>query len=225
MPEGEEMNKIRVSVFLSLILFAFSAGLLSAEVKKVEYMGMNETVMKNVMSSGPWVNIDESVSQIYAPVTVGVIINAPREIVWNVITDYERYLDFIPNLKQVKILEKTANTTTVFFEVLAFKVGIIEIDTVYTLKFTFYPHNKVIISWVSGKVKSVNGSWELFPIEGGKKTAAFYTLSGDYSHATLGSKFLFQRQPELHVTSSFTGNIVLLKAVKKEAEKKTGTRK
>ncbi len=84
-------------------------------------------------------------------------INAPIEHVFEVITDYEKYPEFIPEMEKVVIEKVEGNDKQISYEISVFKVKVS-----YTLKLHEEPPYKV--SWTllkSNWLKSVDGYWHL----------------------------------------------------------------
>ena len=99
------------------------------------------------------------------------VIDVPPEKFFKVISDFEKYPEFIPEVKGVKILEKKKNEVTAEFEISLIK------NIKYVLKLTFDPPHR--LSWTlaeKGFFKQNDGAWELEPLEGGKKTKATYIV-------------------------------------------------
>lgn len=105
-----------------------------------------------------------------------IVVNVPPEHMFETITDYESYPDFIPETLGVEIMKKGkagkdgSRTVDVKFDIKVIK----QID--YTLRLTEEPHERVTWELVEGKIfKSNNGSWEL-KAAGKGKTEATYTV-------------------------------------------------
>lgn len=102
--------------------------------------------------------------------TRSIVINAPLEKVFALITDYERYKDFLPEVRAVRVLDRSGGTVTVQYEADVVK------RIKYTLRHTATPPSKVAWSFVEGEVMKDNqGSWLLEPAGEGK-TKATYTV-------------------------------------------------
>ena len=99
------------------------------------------------------------------------IIDVPPEKFFEVIADFEKYPEFIPEVKRAKVLEKKGNKLKVEYEVSVIKT------IRYTLELTLEPPNR--LSWTlaeKGFFKQNDGAWELKSIDGGKRTEATYTV-------------------------------------------------
>ncbi|MBN1960663.1 MAG: SRPBCC family protein [Deltaproteobacteria bacterium] len=98
-----------------------------------------------------------------------ILINAPIECVFNIITDYENYSDFLPDMKSVTVESRKDGIALVRFEIeLIMRVS-------YTLRLVEEPPRR--LSWTLHYAKMIslnNGSWELEPKD--DKTLARYAL-------------------------------------------------
>lgn len=100
-----------------------------------------------------------------------IIVDIPPEKFFKVISDFESYPEFVSEVKRVKILERTENALKAEFEVFLIKT------VKYTLNLNLKPPKE--LSWTlseKGFFKQNDGSWELKPVEKGKKTDATYTV-------------------------------------------------
>jgi coenzyme Q-binding protein COQ10 len=98
-----------------------------------------------------------------------ILINAPMERVFGIITDYESYGDFLPDMKSVTIESRQDGVAIVRFEIeLIMRVS-------YTLRLIEEPPRR--LSWTLHDAKMIaenNGSWLLEPE--GERTRARYAL-------------------------------------------------
>ena len=103
-----------------------------------------------------------------------VEVNVPPKALYDVIVDFERYPDFIPENKAVRILSQTKTTMEAAFEVSLIK------KVNYTILLQMKPGKEV--SWTlkeKGFFKVNDGKWTLEPIDGGKRTKATYWVKID----------------------------------------------
>jgi coenzyme Q-binding protein COQ10 len=98
-----------------------------------------------------------------------VMIEAPVDRVFGVITDYERYPEFLPEMKEVRIVSKIDSVVVVRFELeLIMRVS-------YTLRMTHEaPHR---VSWRLEEAKMLAENYGSWTLEGvGSGTRAGYAL-------------------------------------------------
>ena len=101
-------------------------------------------------------------------------INAPIKTVFDVVTDYEAYPDFLSDCKNVEVLKKTKTSAEVLFEVSVIK------KIKYTLNMKFKAPKKVTWSLVKGDfMKSNDGSWDLEEVKKGV-TKAIYSIEMNF---------------------------------------------
>ncbi|NOJ77358.1 type II toxin-antitoxin system RatA family toxin [Myxococcus xanthus] len=99
-----------------------------------------------------------------------IIVNAPIEKVFDVITQYERYPEFLPEVKGIRTENRKGNTVDVHYKV----------DVVKTINYSIHvtEERPTRMSWtyVKGEfMKDNQGSWVLVS-EGEGKTKATYTV-------------------------------------------------
>jgi len=99
-----------------------------------------------------------------------IVINAPMEKIYALITDYASYKDFIPEVRAVQVLEQQGNEATVQYEAEIIK------KIKYTLRHVGAPPNRLTWSFVKGDfMKDNKGSWELVD-QGDGKTLVTYNI-------------------------------------------------
>lgn len=105
-----------------------------------------------------------------AGATRSIVINAPPDKVFDVIVDYDRYAEFIPEVKKIRTSDRNGNQVKIHYEV----------NIVKTIHYTLLAREErpKRMSWtfVEGEVMKDNqGSWVLEP-EGEGRTKATYTV-------------------------------------------------
>ena len=97
-------------------------------------------------------------------------IDVTPEAFFSVITDFESYPDFIPEMVSAKIVRQTGDIWEV-----AFGIHVVRrLD--YTLRLVKVSPTRVEWSLVSGVFRSNNGSWQLTALADGQRTKAEYTV-------------------------------------------------
>ncbi|MBU8897859.1 SRPBCC family protein [Corallococcus sp. H22C18031201] len=105
-----------------------------------------------------------------AGATRTITINAPVEKVFDVVMNFDRYPDFLPEVKKVSTSKRQGNTVEVHYEVEVMK------RIRYTIRVTEERPRRMSWTFVEGEVMKDNrGSWVLEP-EGEGKTRATYNV-------------------------------------------------
>src|SRR5687768_6929428 len=99
-----------------------------------------------------------------------IVINAPRDKVFAIVTNYEKYKEFLPEVKSVRTSDRKGNEVKVHYEVDVVKT------IKYTLKMNEQKPDKVTWTFVEGEwMKDNHGHWQLEDAGEGK-TKATYTI-------------------------------------------------
>jgi coenzyme Q-binding protein COQ10 len=105
-----------------------------------------------------------------AEATRSIDIKAPVEKVFRIISDYERYPEFLPEVKRVSTSDRSGNRVKVHYEVEVIK------RIKYTLELSEEPPHRVRWSFVEGELMRDNrGSW-LLEAAGPDQTRATYSI-------------------------------------------------
>jgi ribosome-associated toxin RatA of RatAB toxin-antitoxin module len=102
-------------------------------------------------------------------VTQTEIFNCKPEVFFKIISDYEKYPEFLPEIKDMKVLKVEGSKKLVEYTVSVIK----------TFKYRLWmyetPNQSIKWEFVGGDLfKTSVGSWTLEPVEGGNKTKATY---------------------------------------------------
>ena len=99
-----------------------------------------------------------------------MVIDVPVERFWDVVVDYERYPEFVPGIKRVKLVHADKGVRDAEYEL---DLGVKTVR--YTLRHVETRPTRVTWSLLKGDMMKVsNGSWELSNHAG--KTLARYTV-------------------------------------------------
>ncbi len=101
--------------------------------------------------------------------TRSIVINAPMEKVFGVISDYERYAEFLSEVKEVRTSHRQGSEVYVHYEV----------DVVKTIRYTLHMKEekpkRISWSFVEGELMRDNrGSWLLEPAGEGRTQATYH---------------------------------------------------
>ncbi len=97
-----------------------------------------------------------------------VVIDAPIEKVFQIISDYDHYAEFLSEVKRIHTSDRKGNEVKVHYEIEVMKT------IKYTLKMHEQPPKRVDWSFVEGEfMKDNHGSWQLEPAGEGKTKATY----------------------------------------------------
>ncbi|TVQ44224.1 MAG: cyclase/dehydrase [Gloeocapsa sp. DLM2.Bin57] len=91
------------------------------------------------------------------------LVKASAEEAWEVLTDYQNYPNFLPDVVSIQIQETDGNKT-VFEQVQRTSVLIFNRETSLTIAVAETPFTKINFSLVEGGVSELQGTWEVTPI-------------------------------------------------------------
>ncbi len=106
-----------------------------------------------------------------ASATRSIVIDAPPERVFDVISDYESYPEFLSEVKSIRTSERKGNQVLIHYEVDVIK------RIHYTLRMTEDRPRGLQWTFVEGDLMKDNrGGWVLESLADGKKTNAIYSV-------------------------------------------------
>jgi coenzyme Q-binding protein COQ10 len=102
--------------------------------------------------------------------TRSIDVNCSPEKLLSVITNFEAYPRFIPEMVSAKIIQQTGDVWEVSFGIHVVR----RLD--YTLRLTQVNPHRVEWKLVTGVFRSNEGAWQLTPLDEGTRTHAEYTV-------------------------------------------------
>lgn len=110
--------------------------------------------------------------------TESTLVNAPPAVVYGVVTDFERYMDWVGDLKRIDVLERDANGRPLEVE---FRAAAFGRSTTYTLHYD-YSRAPELLAWHQSRgdlTSTLNGQYRFEPAPGG--TLLTYDLEVEMS--------------------------------------------
>ena len=151
--------------------------------------------------------------------TVMAQVLAPPAVVWKVLTDYEHYADFIPNVAEAKVVKREGNDVVV-----AYEIEVPGSNVEYTRRDRLFPPNR-IEGWVDddeGDITRGAWRWQLFPVAAGTKTILVLTLYYDVSESSWILRQFLKSNPTTEHGLNVASGQVAVRAMKQRAEKLAG---
>lgn len=210
----------RTSAFVSMLI-AFMVGskafALEIPANMPSWKKTNPEQLAKVLKYGELFEVDYIGNTKVEAVSIGMLADAPPEKVWQAVTDFEGYTKLLPDQLKTESLEKKGNEEKVRFTVSVLKLGVIDINTKYVLKYKLNKPKRVDIGWVEGDVKNVAGYWELIPVDGGKKTIAIYVITSDLSSASPIVGAALKEQPATMMAINLSSAIIFTRKIMEKA--------
>ena len=207
---------------LSAANFLFNPSVFASEEMSVVRLQVEQDTIEKLLREGEILVIKENQQGgRFKFITAGVLINAAPDQVWKTITDYNHYQEFVPECEKVSVAPGDARHTLFITFSVAFKFSVLKYHLNYTLR-EVYQKDKWRIDWTrkEGDLAEAIGAWELIPLEGGKKTAVFYSSYSDLRSIGYLVENLLKEQPVMELAIASTSAILMARAVKARVEGK-----
>jgi ribosome-associated toxin RatA of RatAB toxin-antitoxin module len=147
--------------------------------------------------------------------TVMAVVNAPRDIVWGVITDYDNFAEFLPGIDRANITYAQGDET-----VIAYRLNVPGPNISYTVRYTHnYPDSiDMRLEDDKGAIKTGGWRFELYPFDDGKKTFIVYYLITDVKEASWIIRYILKNHPVLEHGINVATGLVTVRPMKMRAE-------
>ncbi|HOO55529.1 MAG TPA: SRPBCC family protein [bacterium] len=215
-------SRICVLPLFVILFMAFAGADIFAAEEPPSWKDLDIEVLAKLLEDGELTSVDYVGPEKLEMCSIGILADAPPEKVWEAITDFAGYEEMMPDMSKGTVLESGDNWARVRFDITVLKLSLISITTDYVLRYDFDPPRRADVSWESGKVKNVNGYWELFPIDGGKRTVVIYAITSDLESANALAGAALKKQPSMVMAINLSSAIVLTRVVKQKAERLAG---
>lgn len=182
--------------------------------------GIDKATLARLIADGEIMIVREHPNDRLKMITSGILINRSMQTVYDTISDYGNYTKFMPSTDECEVVADNGNVKDVRFKI-NFKFIFFKFSAVYTLRNYLKPPDEItwkLLSSEKNKVKQSVGSWRLIPLNGGKQTAAFYSLYSDISNVVPGLSSFIKREPSIEVALNASTCLLVLKAVKHRSE-------
>jgi len=175
---------------------------------------LDESTLKVLLNRGELILLEEKNGKIKY-ITLAIIIDAPLDKVWQVITDFENYPNFVPGHKDCKIIKRHGNEMTVESAVIFKFMGIGSIVR-YTTKYILKKPELIIFDTEKNRE---TGRYKLIPIDEGKRVVLFRTKEAvDVDNFGRVAKFLVIQKPEMEFSMQLSPLRININAIKERAE-------
>lgn len=212
------------SLLMRLLIFVLLAALLlpspTVAVKQVKLGSLIGRVdfksLVPLLEKGELSLVESYRSGRLRQVTVVALVKTTPDRVWSVLTDYEHYVDFMPNLDEIKVTKREGADVVIEYEL---EVPGPNMD--YTLIHRHVPKTRidVILANDEGDIQTGAWRWELIPHQNGGQTILVYSLYTDVRESSWVLRQIMKSQPSLEHGLNVATGLVTIRAIKKRAEK------
>ena len=200
---------LQIILFLSLIIFVTN----NASSNLLEQK-LDEPTLEILLKRGELILLEEEDGKLKY-IYYAIIIDAPLDKVWQVITDFESYPNFVPGHKISKIIKKHGYETIVASAV-EFKFMVISTTVVYNTKYIL---KKPELVTFDTEKNNETGCFKLIPIDEGERVVLFHTKKAkDVENFGWVAKLLISQKPEMEFPLQVSPFLIYIKAIKNQAE-------
>lgn len=199
------------------ILLCYGAKPLQAAQADPFWHGMDEATLLKMVGKDKFAFIDRTGGGEMA--VVAMVVDAPSDTIWKVLTDFENYTKYIRECNSSKIKKQSDKGVTVDFKMTLLKAGPVNLASSYTLSYTFEKGKRLVFTSVGDNGKSQHGTWELVPVQGGKRTILFHSTISDFKSAGSLAKYMVERSPTLQISVCLANAMIYVEQIKRAAEK------
>jgi ribosome-associated toxin RatA of RatAB toxin-antitoxin module len=210
------MIAVRTGVLASLLMLWLSTGA-AADPPTIDppITAAQLQALKPLLESGELSLVQSDSGGRLKQVCVAGLVEAPADIVWEVLTDYAAYTRIFKNLADLKVLKSEPQEA-----VLAYELEVPGSNLKYRLRHRYLERRAIEITLADqqGDLKTGRWRWDLFPLPGGGETILTYTLYTDVRESSWILRQALKTTPSLEHGLNVATGMVTLQAVKREAE-------
>ncbi|UCD86064.1 MAG: hypothetical protein JSU92_07690 [Deltaproteobacteria bacterium] len=176
--------------------------------------GGDPQVLHGILKRGQMVIFDETPEEIPLFISSAILINTPPEPIWSVVSDFEKFPDWVPSCHSIDTVKRGDNIYDITYS-LGFKFIFLPLYVKYTIRRYDRPPLRLDYIGLGGTIEKTYGWNQNIPVDDGN-TMFFYTTWALPGSGLL--KHLYRKYPFLDVGISVSAGIVYSKKVKERAE-------
>ncbi len=211
------LKKSRYFLFLFFLL-AINAS--AQKLSGINLEGIDPAQLARLFEQGNMVLVKTNPDGTLKEVVAGALVNAPLDVVWEVINDYPHYPEFMPQTTAEKIVEKKSATQLITEQTVEIKIWLIKVHLTYQLLHKLEPKRKIRFTHYAGDLPGTSGGWDLLPVPETNQTIIFYLLYSNLTSLSWPVGSIMKSQPDFFTAVNVSTATLVVKAVKKESEKR-----
>ncbi len=191
----------------------------AAEKPRLPVQNLDEKTLIALGTYGPLIMVEEAPKGL-PWVTAGVLIDAPPAAVWDVMTDFARYREFVPQTEMSNVVKKEGDKVDVDLGIRVKLNALLGVSIEYSLRYTLFPPHRIAWIRTAGELEYTEGEWNLVPVDGGSRTVAFYSFVSDIKSTSAVVGYLINQQPSMEVAIQTSTAILVARSMKERVEKR-----
>ena len=168
---------LKVILFIFILIFV-SWSSIAISVENEDYFAFNKAQLSQLKDGNILVYVQRSEGQQKGMVEALVLIDAPVETIWKIMTDCPGAPTFMPGLKACKVLDSGKN-----WEIIRHEVKWIWFfpRISYVFRADYQINRRIDFVKIKGDLREMKGSWHLFPLDEADQTIVRYEVYLDPS--------------------------------------------
>lgn len=173
--------------------------------------------LSELLDGRSMVLVDEREDGSLESTTAAVVVDAPPARVEEVLGDYARYSEWVPQVTRSEVVATKGKSTDVELK-LSFRFAVFSKSVEYVLRYTSKGPHATTFEGVSGDFETNTGRYDWAALDKGKKTLFFYTFYVDLGSMGAMVKMALKSTPQLEMAIASSTAVVFARAVKERAE-------
>lgn len=165
-----------------------------------------------IAEDGLVVLVDKAADGSLKSVKAAAVVDAPRDRVWALVTDFDAYEQWAPQMVDATVVSRTDTQVDVAFD-LAFRFSVVSKHVKYTMRHTLDAPSTVRFDLVEGDMSGARGGWELHDLGG--RTLVVYENITDLSSMGWIVGALLEEQPAMELAIQSSTVATMVEAVEK----------
>ncbi len=209
-----------IGSWFALMALPAGAGAPTEPGKSLSFAELDAPTMERLLQSGSLLLVRQKPDGTLKEVLAGGLVNAPLDLTWDAILDFEHYPEFMPNTSAMRVVQKKSPTEYLTEQTVEVIISVIKVKLTYQHQQTIEPRTRIRFNYFKGDLPGTHGGWDLVPVADGKQTMIFYTLYSNLMALPWPVGAILRAQPDFMTAVNVTTALLVVKAVKQEVEKR-----
>ena len=203
-----------------LAAMALPAGAPVEPAKSLSFAELDAPTMERLLQSGSLLLVRQKPDGKLKEVLAGGLVNAPLDLAWQTVGDYDHYAEFMPNTVAARVVERKGEDDIVMEQTIEVIISVLKVKLTYRLHQVGEPRSRIRFDHVSGDLPGTHGGWDFVPTSDGRQTMIFYTLYSNLMALPWPVGAILKAQPDFMTAVNVTTAMLVVKNIKQEVEKR-----